>query len=192
MDLEDAIRAIGTDLHAALPDHPHNPVHRADARAMELAARDDELRAALFRLVDVTPACRSVGDLAEHLGAYLEEVPDRPPAVDAVLRATHNAAGRQALGLAAAAGVRHMAHRFIAGESPRDALGELRRLWKAGAASSVDLLGEATVTRAEADRYAGRCTDALEQLVSATRPTGLPAIAWSRTRPGRSRARTCR
>ena len=35
---------------------------------MELAAQDQELRAALFRLVDVTPACRSLDDLARHLG----------------------------------------------------------------------------------------------------------------------------
>ena len=55
-----------------------------------------------------------------------------------------------------------MAHRFIVGESPRAALGVLRGLWDDGAASSVDLLGEATVTREEADRYAARCVEALD------------------------------
>ena len=47
-----------------------------------------------------------------------------------------------------------MAHRFIVGETPAAALGVLRELWNRGVASSVDLLGEATVTQAEADRYA--------------------------------------
>src|SRR3954453_1651937 len=70
-------------------------------------------------------------------------------------------AGRRALGMAAAAGVRHMAHRFIVGEDPKAALGVLRDLWKDGVASTVDLLGEATVTAAEAQRYADRCADAL-------------------------------
>src|SRR5919198_4378568 len=74
-------------------------------------------------------------------------------------------AGRTALGAAAAAGVRHMAHRFIVGETPRDATGVLQDLWKQGVATSVDLLGEATVTSAEADRYAARCREALEGLV---------------------------
>jgi RHH-type proline utilization regulon transcriptional repressor/proline dehydrogenase/delta 1-pyrroline-5-carboxylate dehydrogenase len=46
-------------------------------------------------------------------------------------------------------------------------------LWDHGIASSVDLLGEATVTQAEADRYAGRCTDALDTLAGAT--AGWPA-----------------
>lgn len=75
--------------------------------------------------------------------------------------------GRAALGAAAAAGVRHMAHRFIVGESPRAALRTIRHLWENGAAVSLDLLGEATVTEAEADRYAARCLDALETLSEA-------------------------
>jgi RHH-type proline utilization regulon transcriptional repressor/proline dehydrogenase/delta 1-pyrroline-5-carboxylate dehydrogenase len=45
----------------------------------------------------------------------------------------------------------------------------LKGLWLAGAASSVDLLGEATVTQAEADRYAARCLEALDTLANATR-----------------------
>src|SRR5919198_1072645 len=73
-------------------------------------------------------------------------------------------AGRTALGAAAAAGVKHMAHRFIVGETPRDATGVLEELWREGVGTSVDLLGEATVTAAEADRYARRCAEALDGL----------------------------
>jgi RHH-type proline utilization regulon transcriptional repressor/proline dehydrogenase/delta 1-pyrroline-5-carboxylate dehydrogenase len=60
-----------------------------------------------------------------------------------------------------------MAHRFIVGEDPKAALGVLGDLWKDGVASSVDLLGEATVTQAEAQRYADRCAGALDTLVAA-------------------------
>jgi RHH-type proline utilization regulon transcriptional repressor/proline dehydrogenase/delta 1-pyrroline-5-carboxylate dehydrogenase len=77
--------------------------------------------------------------------------------------------GRTALGAAAAAGVKHMAHRFIVGETPADATGVLEELWRKGVATSVDLLGEATVTSAEADRYAARCRDALDGLVGVYR-----------------------
>ena len=167
MELEPAIQAIGTEIHDALPAPSRNPIKVVDARAMEMASRDAELRSALFRLVDVTPACRSTADLAGHLVAYLEEVPERPPALDAALRAAHAPGGSRALGRATAAGVRHMAHRFIAGETPKKALGEFERLWEAGVASSVDLLGEATVTSAEADHYAARCRDALDTVAPA-------------------------
>ena len=165
--MEQLIGEIGRELHAALPRPSKNPVKAVDAKAMEMASRDAELRAALFRLVDVTPATRSLDDLARHLGAYLGEVGERPPPIEAAMKASASRAGRQMLGVAAAGGVRHMAHRFIVGESPRAALKALRDLWEDGAATSVDLLGEATVTRDEADRYAARCLEALEVLADA-------------------------
>ncbi len=167
--LEAEIGRIGGELHAAFPSSARHPLRAIDARAMDLAAADQELRAALFRFVDVVPACRSLDDLARHLASFLAEVPDTPPPISAAMRLGHTKTGRRALGMAAAGGVRHMAHRFIVGDSPRGALGALRGLWEHGAAVSVDLLGEATVTAEEADRYAARCLEALEQLAEAAR-----------------------
>jgi RHH-type proline utilization regulon transcriptional repressor/proline dehydrogenase/delta 1-pyrroline-5-carboxylate dehydrogenase len=62
-----------------------------------------------------------------------------------------------------------MAHRFIVGETPKQAVRVLRALWDRGVASSVDLLGEATVTQAEADSYAVRCRQALEEIDARSR-----------------------
>ena len=157
----------GRSIHAAFPGKSRHPLRALDERAMELASQDAELRAALFRFVDVTPACRSLDDLARHLTGYLEEVDERPPPIAAAMRMSGTKAGRAALGAAAAAGVRHMAHRFIVGETPGAALRTIRHLWENGAAVSLDLLGEATVTQPEADRYAARCLDALETLAGA-------------------------
>jgi RHH-type proline utilization regulon transcriptional repressor/proline dehydrogenase/delta 1-pyrroline-5-carboxylate dehydrogenase len=167
--LEDEIQRIGAALIAAFPSSARHPVRALDTRAMELASRDRELRAALFRFVDVVPACRSLQDVARHLTDFLEEVRETPPPIGAAMRIAHTKPGRAALGAAAAGGVRHMAHRFIVGEDPASALSVLGELWERGVASSVDLLGEATVTEAEADRYAARCTAALEQLAEASR-----------------------
>jgi proline dehydrogenase len=167
--LEARLLEVGKRLADALPSGPRNPLKAADEKAMELASQDAELKAALFRFVDVVPACRSLDDLARHLTGFLGEVETPPPPVAVAMRMGNTRAGRTALGAAAAAGVKHMAHRFIVGESPKAALGTLRELWKDGVASSVDLLGEATVTQAEAQRYAQRCDDALETIATATR-----------------------
>jgi proline dehydrogenase len=162
--IESDILAIGRDLAAAFPGASRHPIKALDDRAMDLASQDAELRAALFRFVDVVPACRDLDDLARHLTGFLDEVDDRPPPLQVAMRMGASRAGRTALGVAAAAGVRHMAHRFIVGETPRDATGVLEDLWSQGVGTSVDLLGEATVTTAEADRYARRCHDALDGL----------------------------
>jgi proline dehydrogenase len=165
--VEEELLEIGRSIHAAFPTRTRHPLRALDQKAMELASQDQQLRAALFRFVDVTPACRNMDDLARHLTAYLEEVGERPPPIEAAMRMSGTKPGRAALGTAAAAGVRHMAHRFIVGETPGTALKTIRHLWEHGAAVSLDLLGEATVTQREADRYADRCMDALETLAEA-------------------------
>src|SRR5438874_11245520 len=124
MPVEAELEEVGRALYASFPQRSRNPVKALDARAMELTSSDAELRAALFRFVDVTPACRSLDDLATHLTGFLGEVQERPPSLQAAMRVSHTKAGRVALGAAAAAGVRHMAHRFIVGQTPREALGD--------------------------------------------------------------------
>src|SRR3954470_14119499 len=168
--LEGELGEIGQRLAAAMPV-TRNPLKAMDEKAMDLASADAELKAALFRFVDVVPACRSLEDLARHLTGFLGEVEQPTAPIGVAMRMGGSKAGRAALGAAAAAGVRRMAHRFIVGEDPRAALGVLRDLWKNGVASSVDLLGEATVTAAEAQRYADRCADALDTIAAA-------ATAW--------------
>jgi proline dehydrogenase len=167
-DLEPEVGRVGRALAEAFPSGARHPVRALDQKAMELAERDGQLRAALFRLVDVTPACRSLDDLASHLRGYLEEVEERPSSLDAAMRMSDSRAGRKALGVAAAAGVRHMAHRFIVGESPKAAMRAIEGQWREGVGTSLDLLGEATVTEEEADRYADRCREALEALAESS------------------------
>jgi RHH-type proline utilization regulon transcriptional repressor/proline dehydrogenase/delta 1-pyrroline-5-carboxylate dehydrogenase len=166
--LERELFEVGKRLAGALPS-TRNPLKAIDDKAMDLASSDAELKAALFRFVDVVPACRNLDDLARHLTGFLGEVEEKSPPVGVAMKMGASRAGRRALGLAAAAGVKHMAQRFIVGEDPKAALGDLRGLWKDGVASSVDLLGEATVTQAEAQRYADRCVDALDTISGAAR-----------------------
>jgi proline dehydrogenase len=165
--LEGELGDIGRRLAAAMPV-TRNPLKAMDEKAMDLASQDQELKAALFRFVDVVPACRSLEDLARHLTGFLGEVEQPTAPIGVAMKMGSSKAGRAALGAAAAAGVRRMAHRFIVGEDPKAALGVLRELWKDGVASSVDLLGEATVTSTEAQRYAARCADALDTIVAAS------------------------
>jgi proline dehydrogenase len=61
-----------------------------------------------------------------------------------------------------------MADRFIIGESVGAATSTLASLWTGGIATTVDLLGEATVTAAEGDQYAARCQRALTELHAVT------------------------
>ena len=171
------VLAIGRALSDAIPSAARRPLAALDDKAMDLASQDAQLKAALFRFVDVVPACRSVDDLAAHLAGFLSEVDEQPAALEQAMRLSGSKPGRAVLGTAAARGVKHMAHRFIVGESPQAAVGVLAGLWKDGVASTVDLLGEATVTAEEADAYAARCSEAITTLTrAAQRWPARPAI----------------
>jgi RHH-type proline utilization regulon transcriptional repressor/proline dehydrogenase/delta 1-pyrroline-5-carboxylate dehydrogenase len=168
VSLEPEVRALGHRIAAEQARAPRGAGRAIEDRGMVLLARDPQLRAALFRLVDVAPACATPRELADHLAALLGEVERRLPI---------GAARRPLAGRLAGVAVHRMAQRFIVGQGPRDAVSALARLWRAGAAASVDLLGEATVTAAEADRYTARCDDALRTLAAAAREwPGQPVL----------------
>lgn len=174
------MRALGRQIAAGQAKAGRSRTRVLEDRGMELLSRDPALRAALFRLVDVAPACSSRRDLAAHLASLLGEA-ERPGAsvqptlpllrklVPPAKAAATRRAGGPAVGAVAGLAVHRMATRFIVGADPADAVPKLQQLWEEGAAASVDLLGEATVTAAEADRYAQRCDEALRTLAHAAR-----------------------
>jgi RHH-type proline utilization regulon transcriptional repressor/proline dehydrogenase/delta 1-pyrroline-5-carboxylate dehydrogenase len=185
------VRRLGRRIAAGQAAAGRGRTRALEDRGMELLSRDPALKAALFRLVDVAPACAGPREVAAHLASLLGEV-ERPRATagDATARsgrggplraaayesvaAIRNASLRpissRAVGGVAGLAVHRMATRFIVGAGPREAVPALQKLWTSGAATSVDLLGEATVTAAEADRYAKRCDDALRTLAHAVAP----------------------
>ncbi len=69
--------------------------------------------------------------------------------------------------------IARMAEQFIVGSTPSEAVAGLHALWRAGSAATVDLLGEKTVVRREADRYQARVLELLEALCTAA-PSWAP------------------
>ena len=108
-----------------------------------------------------TPCRRAAptGDVLDHLDGYLD-APQSPALVRAGLHAAGAVPGGAHVAAAVAhGGVRRMATRFIAGQSAGDAAVALEALWRDGFAATVDLLGEKTLTAADADHYAARVAD---------------------------------
>ena len=92
--LEQETFAIGKRLAEALPGRTRSPLKALDDKAMDFASSDQELKAALFRFVDVVPACRNLDDLARHLTAFLAEVGEPPPPIAVAMRMGNTKPGR--------------------------------------------------------------------------------------------------
>lgn len=136
-------------------------------RMLAWAMADPAFRTQLFRLVDVFPATTGDADALRHLHEYFGG-PDAPRLLDiGVELAEHVPLGEHISAAVARHNIARMAEQFIIGSRPADVAANVGRLWRAGRAATVDLLGEKTVTAAEADRYASRLGDLLGALLDA-------------------------
>ena len=138
-------------------------------RMLEFAMSHPSFKTQLFRFVDVFPATTDDADVLRHLDEYFEGA-DVPRVLDLGLGvADHMPFGKAAAATLARRNITKVAEQFIVGSTPRAAVPNLERLWRHGSASTVDLLGEKTVTGAEADRYAARVVELLQVLFDASR-----------------------
>jgi RHH-type transcriptional regulator, proline utilization regulon repressor / proline dehydrogenase / delta 1-pyrroline-5-carboxylate dehydrogenase len=167
------VRTLAREIAAAGASERANLFHlgRWSERVLDWAMSHPNFKTQLFRFVDVFPACRDDADVLRHLREYFADVP-----VPRALRlgldvAEHIPFGANVSTAAARRNILRMARQLIAGATPAEALPRLERLWGAGEASTVDLLGEKTVTEEEAARYAGRVQELLDALVAGT-------LAW--------------
>jgi len=121
---------------------------------LDRASQAPDFRVRLLRFVDVLPTLRTPSAIADHFRQYFQGSTPEP------LRTASALAGRRVvrplLSQAVRRGVLAMAHRFIAGASPAEALPALRHLANHGVGHTIDLLGEATLSDAEADAYQTR------------------------------------
>jgi RHH-type proline utilization regulon transcriptional repressor/proline dehydrogenase/delta 1-pyrroline-5-carboxylate dehydrogenase len=168
--VERRTRELAEELWRVEPGSWHRPLVALSRRLLGGLDGRPALRSALFRFVDVAPACRGPRDRGAHLRSFLREVEEeRLPLTLRPLAAGHApGAVLAAYGLLSGPGTALLARQFIAGGTVGDATRNLRRMWRAGQAFALDLLGEATVSEGEAEAYAKRCEDTLRKLRETT------------------------
>lgn len=134
-------------------------------QALNLAMQDSLFKAQLFRFIDVLPSITDDEQVVMLAREYLGDG-------NTALFGTHwglkalsaTSIGARLSGKAIRSQVEHMARTFIAGATVEEAVPRLTDLWQQGRAWSVDLLGEATISDREADRYRDHCMEALTLL----------------------------
>ncbi|MDP7008424.1 MAG: proline dehydrogenase family protein [Phycisphaerales bacterium] len=132
-------------------------------KLMDWAMQDEAFKIQLFRFVDTFPMLVTPEQVHEHLIDYLTQ-PDvkLPPGLGMGLKAGGMMQGTMTKTVTNQ--ITKMAERFIAGTNATSALPSLEKIWNEGVAFSVDLLGEACVSDAEALEYRQRYLDLLTNL----------------------------
>jgi RHH-type transcriptional regulator, proline utilization regulon repressor / proline dehydrogenase / delta 1-pyrroline-5-carboxylate dehydrogenase len=153
---ERSIADFESELRAAVESHPPLALTPAwfQQRLLDWATGDPDFRVKLLQFVDVLPTLRNTKAVADHVRQYFRDT--HRPLIGPASELASTSVFRPILSQVVRQGVFAMAGRFIAGATPEEALDILRELARDGVGSTVDLLGEETLSDAEADAYLDR------------------------------------
>ncbi|MDD5250682.1 MAG: proline dehydrogenase family protein [Rhodocyclaceae bacterium] len=162
-DFETEVQAIGGRLRRLAGAQAPVAYRGVAGWMLKGAMADAALRNALFQFVDVLPQLAAPGDVADHLAAYLRGLPGVRPAL---LRWC----ARRRLAFVARLAVARLAHLFLVAETEAAVVAAVERLRQVPATLTIDAVGEAVLTDAEADAYIARNIRLLGWLAGAGTP----------------------
>src|SRR5436309_3750178 len=166
--VQNEIERRGSRIFELVDKHPEPLFSKAGLYQplIPLSMRDGQFKVQLFRFVDVLPPLRGSSEIIEHLDEYFSDNGFGPLVTGGVRLAR---IVPWVSGPLLRWNVSGMARQFIAGRNTDDVMATLskRRAQKIG--FTVDLLGEAVVSEADADKYAARYLDLLERLAQETK-----------------------
>jgi len=144
---------------------------RWDDKLLAWAMGNPGLRVQLFRFIDCLPSLHSKPEIASHLQEYLgDESVELPAALKGMLNFANPASmPGQIAATTVATAVETLAHKYIAGENIKQVIKTIEQLRKDKMAFTLDLLGEAVITEAEAQSYLDRYLELITQLTEAAK-----------------------
>src|SRR6266487_2544402 len=168
--LQSDVEQRGTRIFELVDKHPERLFSKAGfyQRLMALSMHDERFKTQLFRFVAVLPSLRRSSEIIQHLEEYFSgSNDDFSPLVGMGVRVARLIPWISAPVLRW--NVSEMARQFIAGRNPHDVIATLRKRRGQKIGFTVDVLGEAVVSEAEADEYAARYADLLDKLARETK-----------------------
>ncbi|NJL87305.1 MAG: L-glutamate gamma-semialdehyde dehydrogenase [Leptolyngbyaceae cyanobacterium SM1_1_3] len=144
---------------------------RWDDRLLAFAMDNPGLRVQLFRFIDCLPALHSKAEVARHLQEYLGDPSvELPEALKGLLNfANADSVPGQLAATTFSKAVETLAHKYIAGETIAQVIKTLDRQRQGKLTFTVDLLGEAVITEAEAQAYLNSYLELMQQLTEAAK-----------------------
>src|SRR4029453_3002306 len=168
--LQSDVEQRGARIFELVDEHPERLFSKAGfyQRLMALSMHDERFKTQLFPFVAVLPSLGIPTEIIQPPKEYFTVRNDG----FSPLGGMGSRAARILPWISAPIlrwNVSEMARQFIAGRNARDVIAQLRKRRAQKIGFTVDVLGEAVVSEAEADEYAARYADLLEKLAHETR-----------------------
>ena len=161
--MEQHVHACGQRLLAAAEHHTGGHHHSWINLLMARTLVDDAFRVQALRFVDVLPALDDDRMLARHLQEYFGDM-ELPQMAEWGLKHSSAPWATRIAAPTVRYTLRGLARRFMGGSQLHHALTSISRLRHQGMNFTLDLLGEATISEAEADRYQQQYLDMIDSL----------------------------
>ncbi|MEO1671842.1 MAG: proline dehydrogenase family protein, partial [Cyanobacteria bacterium J06631_2] len=144
---------------------------RWDDKVLEWTMANPGLRVQMFRFIDAIPALQSKEEIANHFQQYMSaEAVELPSALKGMINFSDpNSFPAQTAAATITKAVETLAYKYIAGENITEVIKTIERLRKSGLTYTIDLLGEAVITEAEAENYLQSYLNLIEQLTQKAR-----------------------
>lgn len=135
-------------------------------KAMDWSMKNEQFKVQMFRFVDVFPALTNGKLLTDHIREYFGNEKEMPSflSTGAKVAGMFGSLGGAVLNKAISANIQEMARQFIVGETTKEAIKNLEKLRKEGFTAVMDVLGEATLSEAEAETYVNTYLELLEAM----------------------------
>lgn len=165
--LEKRIQQTSREFFSLLADESPSIFHQGwwSGKVMDWAMRNEHFKTQLFRFVDVLPTITNGSSLTRHIDEYFSPDDEEVPTIMKWGSKGASFGGKFTGGLinkTLRSNIEGMARQFILGESPKETVKIIKKLRKKGFATTIDLLGEDSVSEPEADIYAARYLQLLE------------------------------
>ena len=168
MTLELRTQTLGQDIFARLDRGGPLLFSRNwwDDKLMGLTMGNDALKVQLFRFVDTLPYLTEPSEVGRHLREYLNEARTQLPwwVRSGIGWIPETGLASRLLAKVAKGNAETMARKFIAGSNVGEAIAAVQAMREKQLAFTMDLLGEATITEAEADHVQKQYFDLLKGL----------------------------
>ncbi len=135
-------------------------------KVMDWSMQNEQFKVQIFRFVDTFPSLTTPKLLTDHIQEYFGDEKDMPAflSAGAKMAGMLGSLGGGMLNKLISTNIHEMAKQFIVGEKTTDAIKNMKKLRKDGFGAVVDVLGEATLSHAEAEEYVGTYLELLDAL----------------------------
>ncbi|MGD9337491.1 MAG: L-glutamate gamma-semialdehyde dehydrogenase [Syntrophobacterales bacterium] len=171
LDLDSRIKSQAIDFFNIISDESPSIFDKQwwTGKVMDWCMQNENFKVQLFRFVDVLPYLTTGESLSRHIQEYFTDQGEDIPSVlkwGARGAALGSGLAGRIIARTIRANIESMAKQFIIGENAKEALKVLTKLRKNNFAFTVDILGEATVSKEEAQLYQQSYLELLDALKS--------------------------